>query len=76
MIVVVLYALNKGYMDEIPASQITAYEDALKDTFKKNEAKLLNDIKKEGQLTNTIENELDRAISNFTINWNEKEGEI
>jgi len=76
MLVVILYALNKGFMDEIPVSDVMEYETLLKDYVKHKEPKLLSDIKKEGQITDSLEKELDRLLSNFTEAWNEKKGEI
>jgi len=63
-------------MDEIPVSDVMEYETWLKDYVKHKEPKLLSDIKKEGQITDSLEKELDRLLSNFTEAWNEKKGEI
>jgi len=76
LIVAILYALDKGYMDEIPSSQISAYEDGLRIFFNQKETKLLKIIDENSQLTKTITDELDRAISSFTEIWIEKKGEF
>ncbi len=76
MIVVILYALNNDFLNEIPASQIEVFENSLKNYMDHNESKLLNDINKEGQLTESIEQELQRVLSHFTNEWYVKEGKI
>jgi F-type H+-transporting ATPase subunit alpha len=76
MVVIILYALNKGYLNEISASQIQVYEDGLKNYIDQKETKLLNDINKKGQITESIENELNRVLSHYNNEWFEKKGEI
>jgi F-type H+-transporting ATPase subunit alpha len=74
--VVVLYALNKGYFDQISSDEAQEYEEALRDHFIHRENKLIIDIDREFDLTETIINELDRALSAFTKDWLEMKGEI
>lgn len=63
--IVVLYALNTGALDPIPLWQISDYEQELVEYVMSHENKLLNDIEKEGQLTDIIIEELDQVLSNF-----------
>jgi F-type H+/Na+-transporting ATPase subunit alpha len=76
MMVVILYALNKGVLEEITISDVMEYENTLENYLKQEEEKLLSEIKKVGQMTESINKELDRVLHNFTIAWNEKKGEI
>ncbi len=52
-------------MDQIPLWQISDYEQELIDYVKIHQSKLLNEIDKEGQLTDAIIDELEQVISNF-----------
>lgn len=74
--VVILYALNKGYLDQTPISEIEPYQKALMDHYSKVEHKLLNDIDKEARLTDFISEELDQSLSAFNTRWAEKKGEL
>lgn len=74
--VVILFALNKGYMDEVPLTQIQNYQNKLRRYFPQKEPKLMNDIEKEAQLTEHIEVELNRALTAFNKQLAEEKGEI
>lgn len=63
--ILVLYALNKGAMEQIPLWQISEYEQELIDYVKSHQNKLLSDIDKVGQLTDVIIEELDQVLNNF-----------
>jgi len=74
--VVILFSLNRGFMDQVPLSQITAYEKELKDFFKAKEPRLLNDIATQAHLTEPITEDLNRALSAFNVRWAKEKGEI
>ena len=76
MTVVILFALNKGFLDDISPNQIDKFEHALREYFSENENKLLNNIEREGKLSETIEKDLARALSTFKEHWAEKKGEF
>ena len=76
MTVVILFALNKGFLDDISPYQIDKFEHALREYFSENENKLLNNIEREGKLSETIEKDLARALSTFKEHWAEKKGEL
>lgn len=63
--IVVLYALNTGVLDPIPLWQISEYEQELVEYVTSHENKLVNEIEKEGQLTDVIVEELNQILSNF-----------
>ena len=73
--VVILFALNKGYLDQIPIHQIGEYEQALRSYFNQRESKLLNHLEQEARLTESISIELKNALSAFNQNWFELKGE-
>ena len=73
--VVLLFGLTNGYLDDIPLPFLDAYQDELKNYFHARESKLLNDIDREGILTDEITKDLERAFSDFNEEWIEKKGE-
>jgi F-type H+/Na+-transporting ATPase subunit alpha len=75
MTIVVLYALNKGYLDHIPLEQFGEYERALVSFFRKRENKLLINIDNEARLTEAISLDLEEALSAFNQHWSEMKGE-
>jgi len=76
MTIVILFALNKGYMDHVALPQIQNYQNELREYFPKKEAKLLNDIEKEARLTQHIVDELNRALTAFNEHLAKEKGEI
>ncbi len=76
MTIVILYALNHGYMDKIPLEQLRAYEQDLGSFFTHRENKLLIEIENEARLTRSITDELDNVLSTFNQHWFETKGEI
>lgn len=63
--VVSLYAGTRGYMDDIELSKIKEFEKGLISYIRKNNNKLLEDIKEKKELTQEIENSLKQTIENF-----------
>jgi F-type H+-transporting ATPase subunit alpha len=74
MTIVVLYALNNGYMDQVPLEELGKYESQLRTYFTHKENKMLLDIEKEARLTDPITNELDDILSMFNQDWFESKG--
>ena len=72
--IVILFALNKGYLDQIPINKIGEYEQALRSYFNQRESKLLNHLEQEARLTESISIELIKALSAFNQNWFELKG--
>lgn len=72
--VVLLYALTKGYMDDIPIPMLNAYQQEMRDYLPKKESKILNDINREGELTEEIIVDLERALTTFNSHWAEEKG--
>lgn len=74
MTIVILFALDRGYMDQVPISILQTYQQDLREYFLRKETKLLNDINQERQLIDEITTDLKRALSTFNAVWKEKEG--
>ncbi len=75
MTIVILYSLNRGFLENIPISQISVYVQALRKDFSRKENKILNEINKEKYFSSQITEELNRALSTFNQQWNQKKGE-
>lgn len=72
--ILILFALNRGYLDQIPLDEIGEFEQSLRSYFSQKEKKLLNHIDKEARLTESISIELEELISTFTEQWHEMKG--
>lgn len=75
MTIILLYALNKGILDQVPITEVGKYELALKEFFQHRENKLMINIEKETNLTEEIKHELDTALADFNQHWLELKGE-
>jgi F-type H+-transporting ATPase subunit alpha len=67
----VIFAGVKGYLDKIPTSKITAFEDALLRDLRANHADLLKTIRTEEKLTDDTEAKLRAAIERVVPNFAE-----
>jgi len=72
--IIVLFALNQGYLDRIPISLTEEYEQDLIDHFHGKETILLSDINRVGSLTDEINSEIHRSLSIFTEGWIKEKG--
>jgi F-type H+-transporting ATPase subunit alpha len=72
--VVILYALNHGFIDRIPLRQIPSFKTKLVQYVASHEAKLVNELDKEGQLTEEIEAQLTQVLTDFVETWLEEKG--
>ncbi|MBG0770591.1 MAG: F0F1 ATP synthase subunit alpha [Anaerolineaceae bacterium] len=72
--VVILYALNHGYLDRIPIRQMAKFKTNISSHFTEHETKLMSEIEKEGELTDPIKEQLTRALDFFTQAWLEEKG--
>ena len=69
--VLIIYALTKGHLDDIPVVDITRFEDELNQWAKTNASDLLNEIKTSGALPNDESFEL--AINEFKKSFSKTE---
>lgn len=75
MTIIVLFALNKGFFDQVPINEVGNYEQALRSFFVHRENKLLIAIEKEENLTESMSKELENALSSFNRHWLDQKGE-
>lgn len=72
--VIILYALNQGFIDRIPLRQIAKFKTKLVHYVYDHEAKLVNEIDKEGRFTDEIEAQLTQVLTEFVKTWLEEKG--
>ncbi len=60
-----LFAVNEGYLDDVPAEKVVAFEAALHAHARTNAAELLDKINADGDLNEQIEKELKAAVESF-----------
>ena len=69
--VLIIYALTKGHLDDIPVVDITRFEDELNQWAKSNASDLLNEIKTTGALPN--DESFESAINEFKKSFSKSE---
>jgi len=69
--VVILYAANKGFMDEVEVSmdQVDEFEDGLLNWIRRNHSGILNDINRGKELSKEIESHLNTILKEFNKSW-------
>ncbi|MEK7989841.1 MAG: F0F1 ATP synthase subunit alpha [Thiotrichaceae bacterium] len=63
-----LFAVNKGYIDEVPVNKVLDFEHALQAYMKANHADLMNTIDETGGYDKDIEGKLTAALDDFVAN--------
>lgn len=68
---VILFAVEKGFIDDIPAAEVCAFEAALRGHMQANHAALLQQINKAGGYDEDIQQALTQALEEFkrTGSW-------
>ena len=74
--IMILFALNKGFMDQIPPSEIEDYQEALIDHLIRKENKLLKEITEEDRLTDLTVQNIKNTLSSFNETWIEEKGDL
>lgn len=64
---VTLFVVEKGYLDDIPVSEVNAFENALHDHMKSSYLNLLNKINEAGDYDADIEMQLKAAVEDFKL---------
>ena len=64
--VVSIFAVNKGFCDELPLDQLESYENNLQKYLKANNKSMLDEIASSGKLTDETQTTLNGAISEFS----------
>ncbi len=63
-----LYAANEGFLDDIDTNDVVAFEQALLNYMRSNQADLLSSINKSGDYNDDIASQLGSAIKDFKKN--------
>ena len=64
-----IYAGINGYLDSVPVNKILQWESDFLQHLKTNEASLMEQIDKEGALSNELEEKVKTSVSEFTKNF-------
>jgi len=64
--VAVIFAVSKGYLDDIPVEKVSDYESGLFDYLEANNKKDLESLVAEGVISDEINKSLEKSISDFT----------
>ncbi|MDD3066636.1 MAG: F0F1 ATP synthase subunit alpha [Candidatus Gracilibacteria bacterium] len=65
----IIYAMNKGYLDDVKVEDIQRFEKDLHDFMHANYAKLEKELTASGKLEEKTEKELAKAIEDFKKGW-------
>ena len=63
-----LFAANEGYLDDVEAEKIVAFEAGLHGSFRDNHADLMQKINESGDLNDEITEGLKKAVEEFKQN--------
>lgn len=74
LLTVLLFALDKGFLESISLLDLEAYQYELITHFQLRETKLLTEIENEGILTKEIISQLTENLDAFNSGWFEKKG--
>ena len=64
--VAVIFAVSKGYLDDIPVEKVSDYESGLFDYLEANNKKDLESLVAEGTISDEMSKSLEKSISDFT----------
>ena len=64
--VVSIFAVNKGFVDELPLEQLVSYEGELQKYLKTNAKSTMDELASGGKLTDDIQKSLEGAIAEFS----------
>ena len=68
--VIVLWAVQNGYVDQVPVERVKDFQAALTDFVNTRNAELLAKIGKEKTLSDSLKAELKTALDEFAATWN------
>ena len=63
-----LYAVDQGYVDDVPVNKVVAFEAALHDFIRSSQKDLLDKINSTGDYDDEIENAIKSAVESFKAN--------
>jgi F-type H+-transporting ATPase subunit alpha len=67
--VLIIYAGNRGFMDEFPSSRVRDYEKKLYEVFEKDHPDILSRIKEKKQIDPALETEINAALNDFNVRF-------
>ncbi len=65
--VAILYALTRGFVDEVSVDEITKWEEEFSKFMNVSHREILDEIKEKGEISEKLEGELKKAISEFKL---------
>jgi F-type H+-transporting ATPase subunit alpha len=72
--VLIIYAGNRGYLDEFEVNQVKEYEEKLYPFFEKEHADVLKKIAKKGEIDEGLDEAIGSALKDFNLRF--KEGKV
>lgn len=63
--VTILYAVNNGFLDDVPVSSVNTFEQAFHRFMDSNHSELIKDIEEQKEITDVIAEKLKTAITEF-----------
>jgi len=69
--ILIIYAGNRGFLDEFPVSKIRAYEDKLYEHFSREHKDILLKIADEKKIDLTLDNAIQGALKEFNVQFRE-----
>jgi F-type H+-transporting ATPase subunit alpha len=60
-----LFAIEKGFLDDVPTSEVSAFEHGLQDYMQHHHAELMAEINKTGDYNASIEEQLMKAVKTY-----------
>ena len=60
-----LFAIEKGYLDDVPVNQVRTFEHGLQDYMQHHHAKLMSNINETGDYSSEIESQLHAAVKAY-----------
>ncbi len=69
--VLIIYAGNRGFLDEFEVNQVKEYERKLYPFFEKEHADLLKNIAKKGEIDGGMDEAIDSALKDFNLRFKE-----
>jgi F-type H+-transporting ATPase subunit alpha len=72
--VLIIYAGNRGFLDEFEVNQAKEYEEKLYQFFEKEQADLLKKIAKKGEIDGGLDEAISSALKDFNLKF--KEGKV
>src|SRR6201994_3792343 len=67
--VIILFAGTQGYLDDLPVSDIHAFEEGLYKYFDASQSSVMDDLGKKKQLDDDVKNKLQAAVKEYKANF-------